>query len=150
MHNSHYFCKTDNKIVDKEMVVGEFEKLIAELLRSNKPKEWFRAYFNYGLINYIRGKKRFLPCEMGKDGFFVDPYGDVLACNGMVEKVSMGNLKKQSWDEIWNCDKARNVRKLVKQCTRNCWMIGSAAPAIWHHLVSPILWVLKQKLGKKY
>ena len=29
------------------------EKLINELLKSNSPKKWFRAYFNHGLINYI-------------------------------------------------------------------------------------------------
>jgi len=69
LHNSHYFCKTDNRIQDKEMVTGEFRRLIARLLRSNKPKQWFRAYFNHGLINYIYGKPRFLPCEMGQDGF---------------------------------------------------------------------------------
>ena len=39
---------------------------------------------------------------MGQDGFFVDPFGDVLPCNGMDEKMPMGNLKEQSWDEIWN------------------------------------------------
>jgi Fe-coproporphyrin III synthase len=146
LHNSHYFCKTDNRIEDKEMVAGEFRRLIARLLRSNKPKQWFRAYFNHGLINYIYGRPRFLPCEMGQDGFFLDPYGDVLACNGMERKMPMGNLKTQSWDEIWNGVKAHDVRNAVKNCKRNCWMIGSAAPAIWHHPVKPALWVLGNKI----
>ena len=147
LHNSHYFHKWDNKIENKEAVIAEVERLIKELLKSKKVKEWFRAYFNYGLINYIRGRPRFLPCEMGKDGFFVDPYGDVLACNGMDQKMPMGNLKEQSWDEIWNSKKAQEVRKVVKNCTKNCWMIGSAAPAIWHHPIKPVLWVMKNKSG---
>ena len=146
LHNSHYFGKADNVIQHKEEVIAEFEKLIAQLLKSTKVKSWFRAYFNYGLINYIQGNPRLLPCEMGQDGFFVDPWGDVLPCNGMDEKQPMGNLKEQTWDEIWNSDKAQKVRDAVKTCPKNCWMIGSAAPAIWHHPLKPMLWVLKNKV----
>ncbi|MDD5736902.1 MAG: radical SAM protein [Candidatus Omnitrophica bacterium] len=145
LHNSHYFHKLDNRIEKKDEVITEFNKLIRKMLKSSKPKEWFRAYFNYGLTDYILGKPRLLPCEMGKDGFFLDPYGDILACNGMDEKVPMGNLKMQSWNEIWNSEQARKVREAVGKCRKNCWMIGSAAPAIWHHPVKPILWVIRNK-----
>lgn len=151
LHNSFYFRKEDNKIKNKYTVAKEFEALINELLKSKSPKKWFRAYFNHGLINYIYGNERLLPCEMGKNGFFLDPFGDVLPCNGMKNKMSMGNLKEQSWDEIWNSRQAAKVRKAVKHCTRNCWMIGSAAPAMKKRVYIPAAWVLKQKLsGKKY
>lgn len=146
VHNSHYFHKWDNKIEDKELVCAELEKLTKELLRSRKPKDWFRAYFNLGLINYIHGNNRFLPCDMGGNGFFVDPYGDVLACNGMEQKQSMGNLNTQSWDEIWNSEQAKKVRQMVKDCQRNCWMIGNAAPAMWQNLKVPAIWIVKNKL----
>jgi MoaA/NifB/PqqE/SkfB family radical SAM enzyme len=146
LHNSHYFHKWDNKIENEEQVCEEFGKLIKLLLKSKRPKDWFRAYFNYGLINYIKGGKRFLPCEMGQNGFFLDPWGDVLPCNGMDNKQSMGNLKKQTWDEIWNSERAKNVRQMVKDCNKDCWMIGNAAPAIWQHPFKPVMWVLKNKL----
>jgi len=146
LHNSHYFYKWDNKIERKEEVIAAFKELIADLLKSKKPKEWFRAYFNYGLINYIQGKPRFLSCEMGQNGFFLDPWGDVLACNGMNEKVPMGNLKEQTWEKIWDSTKAKEVRQAVRECKKNCWMIGSAAPAIWQHPLKPVLWVLAKKI----
>jgi len=146
VHNSHYFHKWDNKIDDKELVCGELRKLVKEFLRSGKPKDWFRAYFNSGLINYIYGNERFLRCDMGRNGFFVDPYGDVLACNGMDKKQSMGNLNTQSWDEIWNSLQAKKVRRMVKDCRKNCWMIGSAAPAMWQNLKVPVIWIVKNKL----
>jgi len=110
LHNSHYFHKVDNIIKDKDSVINEFNKLITELLKSNRLKDWFRAYFNHGLINYIQGNNRYLPCEMGRDGFFLDPYGDILACNGMDIKQPMGNLSTQSWDKIWNSEQAKKVR----------------------------------------
>lgn len=146
LHNSQYFHKLDNKIEHKEEVVAEFKKLIKLLLKSTKMKDWFRAYFNYGVINYIKGKRRLLPCDMGLDGFFIDPYGYVLPCNGMDTIYPMGNLKKDSWDQIWNSKNASDAREKVRGCEKNCWMIGSVAPAIWRHPMDPILWVIKNKI----
>ncbi|MEW6602844.1 MAG: radical SAM protein, partial [Nitrospirota bacterium] len=126
LHNSHYFHKLDNRIGDKDMVCGEFEKLVEELLRSRSIKKWFRAYFNYGLMNYIYGGRRFLMCEMGTESCFIDPSGDVLACNGMDVKIPMGNIRENSFDEIWNSEQANKVREIVKTCRKQCWMVGSA------------------------
>ena len=146
LHNSHYFHKLDNKIKDKDMVCAEFNKLVIELLKSKSVKKWFRAYFNYGLMNYIYGGKRFLPCEMGTESCFLDPHGDLLACNGMNEKIPMGNIREQTFDEIWHSENARKVRYEVKTCRKECWMVGSAAPAIKKNLNKPALWILRNKL----
>ncbi len=150
LHNSFYFRKTDNVIKDKSKVAEAFEKLINELLKSKSPKKWFRAYFNHGLINYIYGNKRLLPCDMGSNGFFVDPFGEVLPCNGSTVKMSMGNLHNNSWEEIWTSKRADEVRKQVKECPKNCWMIGSAAPAMKQRIWVPLIWVAKHKLKSRY
>lgn len=150
LHNSFYFRKTNNEITNRYNVASAFEALINRLLKSNSPKKWLRAYFNHGLINYIYGNKRLLPCDMGKNGFFLDPYGDVLPCNGMAEKMSMGNLRHSDWDTIWNSSQAQEVRNAVNKCDKNCWMIGSAAPAMKDHMVQPLRWVLEHKLKGSY
>ncbi|MBZ4664628.1 MAG: putative radical domain iron-sulfur cluster-binding oxidoreductase [Caloramator sp.] len=147
VHNSYYFHKFDNKIEDKEMVIQEFRKLEQRMLRSKNPKEWFRAYFNEGLVNYIRGNNRFLPCEMGTDVFFMDPFGNIKPCNGM--DMSMGNIKEKTFDEIWNGEEAKEVREAVKNCTKNCWMVGSAAPAMKKSILLPIRWILRNKWRKE-
>ena len=123
-----------------------FENLVNKLLKSNSPKKWFRAYFNHGLINYIYGQKRLLPCDMSFDTFFIDPYGDVMPCNGTKDKEVMGNLNNQSWDELWNSVEAENVRKKVRCCDRDCWMIGSVSPAMHKYIWKPGLWVLRHKI----
>jgi Fe-coproporphyrin III synthase len=146
-HNTYYFHKFDNEFKDKKNITGEFKKLVKELLRSKKPKDWFRAYFNYGLINYINGNKRLLPCEMGTDVFFLDPFGEVYPCNGM--DWSMGNIKKQSFDDIWNSDKAKAVREKVRNCKKNCWMVGSASPAIKKAKVNVAKWIAKNRMRKE-
>ena len=148
LHNSFYFRKTDNKIDDKYKVAQNFEKLINELLKSKSPKKWFRAYFNHGLINYIYGNKRLLPCDMSKNAFFIDPFCDVIPCNGMAKKAVMGNLREQSWEELWNSRQADEVRECTRKCDRNCWMIGSASPAMHRYIWVPSWWVIKHKFLK--
>lgn len=146
LHNSFYFVESKNIIKDRIEVAKNFEKLINELLRSNSPKKWFRAYFNHGLINYIFGQKRLLPCDMSFDTFFIDPYGDVMPCNGTKNKEVLGNLVTQTWDELWNSSQAEEVRRKVKKCNRNCWMIGSVSPAMHKYFRVPFFWVVRHKI----
>ena len=154
LHNSFYFVEAKNIINDRPMVAKNFENLVNELLKSKSPKKWFRAYFNHGLINYIYGQKRLLPCDMSFDTFFIDPYGDVMPCNGTKDKEVMGNLNNQSWDELWNSVEAENVRKKVRCCDRDCWMIGSVSPAMHKYIWKPAWWVFTHKVksifGGKY
>ncbi|MCF0213999.1 MAG: radical SAM protein, partial [Muribaculaceae bacterium] len=74
-HNSYYFHKDDNTITNRERVIGDFEELIKSQLKEKHPKSWMRAWFNMGLINYIEGNRRLLPCEAGSANFFIDPWG---------------------------------------------------------------------------
>lgn len=144
MHNNYYFHKYDNIFNDVEMISEQFKRVSERLLKTNRPKNWFRAYFNYGLANYVRGNERLLPCEVGSDLFFMDPYGEIRPCNGMEE--SMGNIRTQEFDDIWNSDAAKEVRKKVGTCNQQCWMVGSAAPAMKKDIATPAKWVVKNKL----
>lgn len=150
-HNSFYFHKADNLIINQDEVIGNFKDLIERLLREKKVKSWFRAFFNLGLINYIRGNRRLLPCEAGTENFFIDPYGQVLPCNGMEEKYwfeSFGNLREAaSFHELWNSSRADRVRKLVRKCPKTCWMIGSASPVMKKYIRHPLAWVIKNKIN---
>ena len=152
LHNSFYFVEGKNIIHDRQMVAQHFEDLINRLLESKSPKKWFRAYFNHGLINYIYGQKRLLPCDMSFDTFFIDPYGDVMPCNGTKDKEVMGNLNRQTFEELWNSKGAEEVRAKVRQCDRQCWMIGSVSPAMHKYIWVPAWWVIRHKFlkfGKK-
>ncbi len=147
IHNAFYFHKSDNKFEHPDIAAEEFKGLMKELLKSNKVKDWFRAYFNYGLINYIKDNPRLLPCEMGHDSFFLDPQGEILPCNVMDK--NMGNLKEKSFDEIWNSEKAEEIRGEVKNCEKNCWMIGSVSQQMKKQIWKPGKWILKHKFLKR-
>ncbi len=148
-HNSFYFHKYDNQVTNLDEVCANFDELIQRLMKENNPKSWFRAFFNLGLINYVRGGRRMLPCEAGSENFFLDPFGNILPCNGMEERcwfAAMGNLKEASFEEIWNGPQAAAVREKVAHCPKNCWMIGSVSPVMHKYLRQILPWVVKNKL----
>ncbi len=148
-HNSYYFHKEDNLISNKEEVCNDFRQLIEWQLEENNPKSWFRAWFNMGLINYIEGGRRMLPCEAGSANFFIDPWGEVYPCNGMEDKfwkLSMGNIHQHSFNEIWESEQAAIVREKVRNCPKNCWMVGTASPVMHKYIKYPLKWALQNKL----
>lgn len=152
VHNSFYFFKEDNVIADPAEVERAMCLFIEALLRSprrpprKKVKDWFRAYLNLGLLAHVRGEPRPIACGAGTDTFFLDPWGRVLACNGSAEPWIMGDLRTQSFEEIWSGPTAREIRSRVASCTRDCWMTGTAVPAMRRRIWVPALWVARAKL----
>lgn len=151
LHNAFQFHKNDNFFYDRLTVAREVENLITEMLRTNSVKAWFRAYLNLGLIRKILGQDRLIPCTAGTDFLFIDPWADVFACNVRTDLL-MGNLARQSWEEIMNGPVARSIRAKVAHCEQNCWMVTTARTAMRSTLVpqapklGPAMWVLRNKL----
>ena len=158
LHNAWQFYKNDNYFYERVGVARKVEGLIEAMLRSSKPKNWFRAYLNLGLIEKVLGHDRLIPCTAGKDFAFIDPWSDVWACN-VRSDLPMGNLARQSWSEIMDSEVSRRTRQKVAACDQNCWMVTTARTAMRSNVIPqmpkarPLLWVLKNKLkvsfGKK-
>ncbi len=152
VHNSFYFHKCDNEIKSKEEVEGAIVRFMEQLLNSprrnfkRRAKDWFRAYLNLGLLRHVQGRTRLMPCGAATDTFFVDPWGQVLACNGSLAPMIMGDLKSQSFDEIWHSAQAEAVRQQVNTCQQACWMTGTAVPAMRGNPWVPLAWVARNKL----
>lgn len=149
VHNSFYFHKYDNRIDRTDDVCNDFDELVQRLMKESSPKSWFRAFFNTGLINYVRGGRRLLPCEAGSENFFIDPFGNVLPCNGMDDTCrfgAMGNLHDDTFENIWNGERARRIRGQVSDCPKRCWMIGSVSPVMKKYIGHVAPWVIKNKL----
>jgi hypothetical protein len=131
-------------------VARKVEGLITSMLRSGKPKNWFRAYLNLGLIEKILGHQRLIPCVAGKGFAFIDPWSDVWSCN-VRSDLLMGNLARQSWEQIMSSPEAKTAIGKVHDCQQNCWMVTTARTAMRSNLVpqvpklGPLAWVLKNK-----
>jgi MoaA/NifB/PqqE/SkfB family radical SAM enzyme len=151
LHNAWQFYKNDNYFYDRLGVAKKVEGLIIAMLKTNNIKNWFRAYLNLGLIEKILGHDRLIPCTAGSDFAFIDPWSDVWACN-VRSDLPMGNLARQSWDDILNGEVARKSRASVAACPQNCWMVTTARTAMRSTIIpqapkmQPLLWVLNNKL----
>jgi MoaA/NifB/PqqE/SkfB family radical SAM enzyme len=151
LHNAWQFYKNDNYFYDRVKVARKVEGLISSMLASGKPKNWFRAYLNLGLIEKILGHSRLIRCTAGTDFAFIDPWSDVWTCN-VRSDLLMGNLARQAWAEIIASAEAHKAISKVHACEQNCWMVTTARTAMRSKLVpqvpkmGPLMWVLKNKL----
>ncbi len=66
LHNGYQFHKTDNEPYNRVRIARAVQPLIVEMLRSRRPKNWFRAYLNLGLMKKILGQPRLIPCTAGR------------------------------------------------------------------------------------
>ena len=129
VHNSYYFHKFDNVIQDKEHVAGGFEELARRLLDAASPKSWFRAWFNMGLANYVRGGDASAAVRHGHRHLLRRPVRRS-SCRATPWTRSMGSLKEQTFEEIWDERTRPRRRARVAALRPRCWMIGSVAPAM--------------------
>lgn len=151
LHNGFQFHKNDNYIYNRLKIGKKIEGLITEMLKTWNLKNWFRAYLNLGLIAKVLGHDRLIPCTAGSDFIFLDPWGDVYACN-VRNDLLMGNLHKQTWHEIVNSPVAKEMLGKVSACTQNCWMVASAKTAMRNKYyakipkVGVLRWVVYNKI----
>lgn len=151
LHNAFQFHKNDNYFYQRTVIAGKVEILITEMLKSWNIKNWFRAYLNLGLISKILGQERLHACTQGTDNVFLDPWGDVYACN-VRNDLWMGNINNQTWDEVFYGQKAQEIRGKVSNCKQNCWMVSSAKTAMRSKLhrkvpkFNIITWVINNKI----
>ena len=147
VHNGYSYHKFDNKIDCKDEITDALRKLIKMQLNTGKQKDWFRAYLNYGIINFVNGNKRLLPCIMGQDKFLCEPWGDIKPCNMMDE--TMGNITQDSFETIWQSRQADDVREKLKTCNKQCWQAYNAGQIMSRMIWVPAIWVLCNKWKRK-
>ncbi len=74
-------------------------------------------------IDILEGEKQPWPCLAGSVHAVVDYKGDVSFCEGL---PALGNLRKQSFLDIWGSDEADTLRSKVKNncsCCHSCFQI---------------------------
>ena len=152
VHNSWYFHKEDNLLTSQEALKAhdEFTKALLTSKRRGlkaKLKDYGRAYFNKSIHRRLRGDETGYrpPCGALHDFFFIDPWGNVSPCNGSAEEWIIGNIKEDSFENIMNSDKAKEVAKKVAACDRNCAFIVTERHDMVRKPWKPIWWIIKNK-----
>jgi Fe-coproporphyrin III synthase len=125
------------------MIVEQMAEVMNDQLRSRRPRDWAKAYYSRGLIDYVEGRPRRLACRAGIDFFFLDPWGDVYPCN--ILDVPMGSVRDGSFDEL-RCRAAGRVTPAVRTCGEQCWMVCTVAPPMRRRPLGPLAWIAGAKL----
>jgi radical SAM protein with 4Fe4S-binding SPASM domain len=113
---------------------------------SSSVKDWFRAYHVQGIMDPGLRKEFISRCRAGERYFFMSPNGDLFPCMVMAKKI--GNLREvKEWDELFKGDIDADVRRAVRGCTEDCWMVCNTRSLIISHPFKAGYWVLKNKIG---
>jgi len=146
MHSSeHYFHVTGEAgVLPIAMLREQIEGVMTGMLRTLSPKQWARAYFMKGLYDFAAGRGRPLACRAGEDFFFMDPSGEVFACNAA--PFRMGNLKASSFDDVWNSPEAETSRRKARACGNGCWMVCTARTSIKRTWPRVLAWAVARKI----
>lgn len=133
VHSSENFFSQENKVDKKNEIVEQLEWLMREELKTWSPKKWARAYYTYGMIQYIKTGKRILPDYSGQSSIFIDPNCDVYPSDISSNKI--GTIKNKF------------IISNPATVTEG-WMICTARPAIKKHWAQTIFWILRNKFLK--
>jgi Fe-coproporphyrin III synthase len=144
--NSDIYYATDrNGSIEPDAVADAFGALIGKRMRSGSIKDWVRAYFDHGVIEFVRSGKRLSACHAGSDFFFLTPTGEVYPCLTLPE--SIGNLRTRRFEELWNSESARRVREMANGCQK-CWMMCTARSELKRRPAKVVSWVLEQQMSR--
>lgn len=131
VHSSENFFSQENKIDKKREIVGQLDWLMGEELKTWNPKKWARAYYTYGMKQFILTGKRILPDYSGELSVFIDPNGNIYPNDIANQKI--GSLR----DEFMIKDELPIVEE--------SWMICTARQAIKKHWLKAGFWILRNK-----
>jgi MoaA/NifB/PqqE/SkfB family radical SAM enzyme len=145
LHNGFLYHKIDNESANRVRLARAVQPLIAARLRSRRPRNWFRAHSELGLMRKILGQPRGRPCTAGRDCACVDPWGRVYACP-IRPDLEIGDLAAQTWREILRGPRAAEARTRVARCTHNCWPAGTAGRPGRFPGLRPFAWIAAHRL----
>lgn len=142
-----YFSTNNNEEVGANDLADALGYVIHKELISYHPKRWARAYFESGTLVFNKERRRILECLAGRDFFYLSPDGLVYPC--LTIPTPMGDLKKQSFEEVWESGAAEQVRKQIKGCEQ-CWMICTTRTSLRRNMPKMLGWIGMQKIKSHF
>ncbi len=139
VHSSSIYFGDATDLSPGEEIAAELERIRDSHLRSPRVKDWFRAYYVEGLAAHAAGKPKAILCRAARGSFFMNPSGEVYACNVLNRKL--GHIRKGG---PFVGD--RETLSFIAKCPMRCWMICTIAPAMRRNPFPALAWIVKRKL----
>jgi MoaA/NifB/PqqE/SkfB family radical SAM enzyme len=137
----------------RQSLKEQYQYIIKSELKSWNLKKWARAYFAFGMYQFITSQNPVLSNAPGRDFFFLDPGGVIYP--SVVHNFRMGDIKQLSiindqlsnmtFEQFWCSSETEEIRKKVASDKTPVWMICTARTAITKHPFSVLAWVIKNK-----
>ncbi len=112
LHNAWQFYKNDNYFYGPRRCCPQGGGIDHLHVEEQKAQELVPRVSQPGLIEKILGHPRLIRCTAGTDFAFIDPWSDVWTCN-VRSDLLMGNLARQSWEEI---KASADAQKAIRRC----------------------------------
>ena len=133
-------CHNSIQIAQME---DELRDVVRREIQSRYWKQWFRAYFAHRMIEYHKTGHRGIPCDAGRNSFFLNHDGGVYACNILDD--CLGNIAQASVLEIFARPEVKRRTASLGDCEA-CWTSCNASESMRRHPWPMLKWVLSQKL----
>ncbi len=146
-HNSEIYFGTSNQQIENK---GLFEKHIMGMVRrdltSRHVKKWLRAFYGMGVYRHAFTGSRRVPCGAAENFFWMNSLGDIFP--DMVLNRKLGNIKEQTFEEIWHGEPARKFREELRTegCATPCWMSCTVVPFMKQHKFEWATWLVLSKI----
>ncbi|MDP2709039.1 MAG: hypothetical protein Q8O93_03275, partial [bacterium] len=137
VHSGENYFNASNQIEKKQEMAEALDWLIKRELRSFSLKRWLRAYFTFGLREFILTGRRILPDYSGEYNLFIDPEGKIYPSDIASRKI--GNLR-HGFSNLASASANENPS----------WMICTARTAIRKHWLKFIFWFVKNFFAIHY
>jgi len=112
----NFYGNEEKKFLWSKEMLDEIEESINAILSES---DVLNNYFYKNMIGYQRNPRSTYKCYSGTNSTFLDPHGNVYPCVLLNRKL--GNVRDNSFDELWVSNEAKKVRKLISQGVCSCW-----------------------------
>src|SRR3989344_3900899 len=131
-HNFEFMRGNPKDKSFKALNVKEIEELQNEIFDIRKSYEFFNSKIKSRLVDgtkrylykvgieMLKNKKQIYNCLAGKTHCVLDANGNIFFCELL---PSIGNIRKNSFNEIWNSEKAKKQREFIKN--KGCYCLHS-------------------------
>jgi len=134
-NRSELFNLSDDITPDAETykrLIASFRESTQENLRSRRSISKYTeasrlVYYDY-VVEILKEKRQVLPCYAGLSNAHLNPFGNVWPCCILAYDQNMGNVRDFDCDfnKLWNSDKAKSVRKYIKNGNCYCPMANQS------------------------
>ncbi|MFH0798830.1 MAG: radical SAM protein [Pseudomonadota bacterium] len=128
-----------------KIIQDQMEAVIRDQLARFNIKDWFRAYYLFGLHRHMVGKSLAGWCGAAQDFFFMDPEGNIYICP--LHDMKLGNICESAFGDIWSSLSADKARAFAQTCSRKCWMTCTVTPYIRRRFLRVLCWIAANKIA---